>query len=46
MLKQLMDCEVEQLNNIQVILKGTDEKDKYIFSVISNEALQTFNDER
>ena len=46
MLKQLMDCKVEQLNNIQVILKGTDEKDKYIFSVISNEALQTFNDEK
>lgn len=46
MLKQLMDCKVEQLNNIQIILKGTDEKDKYIFSVISNEALQTFNDER
>lgn len=46
MLKQLMDCKVEQLNNIQIILKGTDEKDKYIFSVISNEALQTFNDEK
>lgn len=43
MLTQLIDCKAGQLNNIQVILRGAGEKDKYIFSVIDDETLRVFN---
>ena len=40
MLNKLMEHELKGLSSVQVIIRGTRQNDKYIFSVVSNDALK------
>ena len=46
MLNRLMEYKLKELSSVQVIIRGTKQDDKYVFAVVSNDALKIIKEKK
>lgn len=46
MLNKLMEYKLKELSSVQVIIRGTQQNDKYVFAVVSNDALKVIREKK
>lgn len=46
MLNRLMEYKLKELSSVQVIIRGTKQDDKYVFAVVSNDALKIIREKK